>query len=345
MKKLDKTRLSGLEGLRAISCIAIILLHIQKNTQYNISGYVYNNIIGTFAWPVYIFLIISGFGMCLGYLDKFKEGGVDLELFYKKRYSKILPFFALLIAINIIIDFSLTNVYEGALESTLAFGLLPNNNLNVIGVSWTLGVIFLFYMLFPFFTVLVKNKKRTWILLLITSFIHILCTIHFITDKFVGADFISEIQHSSFIYLLPLFFIGALIYHYLPRIRAFDKAQKAVLLIITAIIAVASYIPTGVADYSFFSKAILSSLLVVCAISFNNSKLLTNKPMQYIGSISFEMYLSHMIVFRLLEKLHLLYVFGDNIFSYLFVVFSTILILAIGLKIYKVVFSKISNTV
>ncbi len=343
MKMYDRTRLSGLEGLRGMSCIAIILLHIQKNTQYNISGYIYNNIIGTLAWPVYIFLIISGFGMCLGYLKKFKEGKVDLESFYKKRYLKILPFFIILIMVNIITELSLKNIGEGIIEATISFGLLPNNNLNVIGVSWTLGVIFLFYMLFPFFTVLVKNKKRTWALLFYTSIIHILCTLYFITDNYVGADYVSQIQHSSFIYLLPLFVAGALIYHYLPKIKAFNRGQKIILLCITAVIAVISYIPINITDYSFFLKAILSSLLIICAISFDKSKLLTNKLIQYIGSISFEMYLSHMIIFRLLEKIHLLYVFGDNVFSYIFTSLLVIIILIIGLKIYRVLYKKFSD--
>lgn len=45
---------------------------------------------------------------------------------------------------------------------TLCQGLLPNMRIEVIGVSWTLAVIFVFYMLFPFFCFLIGNKKRAW---------------------------------------------------------------------------------------------------------------------------------------------------------------------------------------
>lgn len=40
---------------------------------------------------------------------------------------------------------SVTNFYDATMEFLLIYGFLPNNALNVIGVSWTLGVIFTFY--------------------------------------------------------------------------------------------------------------------------------------------------------------------------------------------------------
>ncbi len=94
--------------------------------------------------------MISGFGIFCGYYEKFKNGSIDLNSFYTKRYKKILPFFITLILIDVIMERSLDHVIQGLTEATLVFGLLPNNQPDVIGVCWTLGVIFLFYMLFPF---------------------------------------------------------------------------------------------------------------------------------------------------------------------------------------------------
>lgn len=41
----------------------------------------------SFTHLVLLFLMISGFGMCVGYLEKFQKGSVDLEKFYKRRYE------------------------------------------------------------------------------------------------------------------------------------------------------------------------------------------------------------------------------------------------------------------
>ena len=182
-------------------------MHIRVNTNYTIgmavgtgvnelavtteavtmgvSNFLYNHFIPAFTWLVYLFLMISGFGMCAGYLRKFQgifqngsqgreqnDDGVDLETFYFKRYAKILPFFGFLLIIALLIEPSLTNFYEATMEVTLLYGLLPNNTMNVLGVCWTLGVIFLFYLMFPAVTVLMKSRKRAWMALAISLWIN-----------------------------------------------------------------------------------------------------------------------------------------------------------------------------
>lgn len=133
-----------------ISCFGIIAMHIRASSSYEINGYFYNEIIPSWTQFVPLFLLISGFGMFCGYYDGIRNGTIDINLFYSKRYKKILPFFSVLIIIDVLLEHSISHLIEGITEITLVFGLLPNNKLSVIGVGWTLGVIFLFYMLFPF---------------------------------------------------------------------------------------------------------------------------------------------------------------------------------------------------
>lgn len=76
--------------LRTISCLGIMMMHIQVNTNYNISGSIWLNVIPSFTWLVFLFLMISGFGMCAGYLQKFHSNVISLEDFYIRRYKKIL---------------------------------------------------------------------------------------------------------------------------------------------------------------------------------------------------------------------------------------------------------------
>ena len=96
-------------------------------------------------------------------LRKGSQRKVDFNTFYGKRYKKTLPFFAFLLLIAIVMERSPETFMEAAAESTLMFGLLPNNELGTIGVSWTLGVIFLFYFLFPFIVFLTYTRKRAFL--------------------------------------------------------------------------------------------------------------------------------------------------------------------------------------
>lgn len=62
---------------------------------------------------------------------------------------------------------------------------------------------------------------------------------------------------------------------------------------------------------------ILYSFWLFYAIGVD-SKILGNKIMSFLSGISLEIYLSHMFVFRFMEKLHVQYLFGeDNWVSYI----------------------------
>lgn len=193
-----RDRYDNLDGLRALSCIAIIAMHIKANADYQIDSVVYRCIIGKWGHLVALFLMISGFGMFCGYYEKFKSGEINLNSFYTKRYKKILPFFITLIVI--VIDRSLEHVIQGFTEATLVFGLLPNNQPDVIGVCWTLGVIFLFYMLFPYVVYLCWNKRRAIKAFVVSIIISLFCSAYFFADKFVVEGFV---PHHSFLYCAP----------------------------------------------------------------------------------------------------------------------------------------------
>lgn len=156
---MEKNHYGAIDGLRTIACIGIVMMHIEANNTYEISGFLYEQIIPSFTNFVFLFMVISAFGMCCGYFDRILNNQISLEDFYIKRYKKILPFFAILVLLDIGISRSKGALIEGFADITLLFGLFPND-IEVIGVGWFLGLIFAFYLIFPFFCVLVKNKKR-----------------------------------------------------------------------------------------------------------------------------------------------------------------------------------------
>ena len=331
---------NSIDGLRALSCLGIIIMHVNGNSSYQLQGnYINDTVLPSFTWLVYLFLIISGFGMCAGYLNKFQNGSVDLESFYKRRYAKILPFFGLLLIIALFTEHNLNAVYEASVEVFMMHGFLPNNSVSVVGVCWTLGVIFVFYLLFPAFSVLMKTKKRAWISFLISLWISFVCNQYFFTEKFVVDKFNPR---TSFIYCLPLFIGGGIIYLYRDKIKAFCSKFRWIALSICILSIILWYvIPIANTTIRNIESIVLFCFLLSYAIGVD-SKFLSNKLMKFLSGISMEMYLAHMVIFRIIEKANLLYLFGNSgIGGWLSLITAfilTVIVLIIFIQCYKFAF-------
>lgn len=339
---MKKEYFKNIDGLRTISCIAIIMMHVKANTSYSINGIFFNNVINSFTWLVYLFLMISGFGICAGYLDKFTNDEINLEKFYFKRYKKILPFFIFLILINIVYEFSSENIYDALMETTLLYGFLPNLELNVIGVSWTLGIIFLFYIFFPFLSVFLKTKKKAWFSLIISLILNYLCENYYFSSNFVTSTFTAR---HNFLYCLPIFIAGCLIYLYRNDLKKMLNNKKIYYLIFLILLIIGYYIiPNNILNLNihFYKCFIICAFILIYSISFK-SVVLNNKATTFIGKISMEMYLAQMIIFRLIEKMGILYIFGSNYISLIMAYILLIILLVIFIKMFYYFFNKLKG--
>lgn len=207
---MEKKRYDSIDGLRTIACIGIVMMHIKANNSYEISGFIYEEVISSFTNFVFLFMVVSAFGMCCGYCDKVLNNEISMESFYAKRYHKILPFFAVLVLLDVVMSPSKEALIEGLADITLLFGLFPNN-ISVIGVGWFLGLIFAFYLIFPFYCVLTKNRKRAWIAFGVSVLMS------YIFGSYFG------IGRTNIVYCLPYLITGGLIYLYRNELEQFSR--------------------------------------------------------------------------------------------------------------------------
>lgn len=326
----------ALDGLRGVSCICIVMMHMRAASHYALGGYFWNSIIGTWEITVFLFLMLSSFGMCVGYYDRFMEKTIDIEIFYARRYKKLLPFFAVVLFIDVLsVKGEISHVIEAFMKMTMLFGLLPNNALETVGVSWTIGMIFVFYLLFPFFIFVIGNKRRAWISFAIALLIHYACFGYFYTEKFVDT---TKFNHNTcFIGYSVVFVAGGLLYLYRDAIRRFGCNHRLLMLIGCVLATVLYYIsPDSIIglDIRTIKRMILFAMVISYGISAEKS-LLCSKPMRYMGSISMEIYLAHMAVYRAIEKSHILDVLGNGVISYIACVLLVILGLLVFIEIYK----------
>lgn len=270
-----------------------------------------NGIIGTMGELTLLFMMVSAFGMCCGYYERMKAGQMKPSEFYKKRYMRVLPFFALLVCLDLIMSPSWASVAEGFSDVTLVFGLYPDTGIKVIGVGWFLGTIFVFYMLFPFFTFLLDNKRRAWMVLALAIIWQLLMVYYY------------GVKGNKYIlYTAPYFIIGGLIYLYRDLIITFFEKRsimKWIGMVVCLLLTILFYTVPEIHKTLFgrdLPRIILYAAWLCYAIS-TSQWLLNNRVTAYLSGISMEIYLCHMVMFRVVEKIHIERFIADNNLNYI----------------------------
>lgn len=89
-RKIANNRYPGLDVVRVIAIAGIVLMHVLANGNYDLSGFLFEKVIGTAGNFTILFMMVSAFGMCCGYYEKFKAGTINIEAstcFRSSRYK------------------------------------------------------------------------------------------------------------------------------------------------------------------------------------------------------------------------------------------------------------------
>jgi peptidoglycan/LPS O-acetylase OafA/YrhL len=196
--------------LKATAILLIVFGHIDNNlTNYELVRLLgeYNGIIG-----LSIFFFISGF--LLSQTDSVIKSMKDIKKFYMKKCIRIFPLYWVALA-SLIIIFGLwqinpghVNPYNFSLDNLLLhfFGLQGIFPYNSIQSMWFVGVIVLFYLLYPIIVYLSKNLFETFIvssgILILLVILHVFLGLININGLlyypvFITGIFINQIAYSS----------------------------------------------------------------------------------------------------------------------------------------------------
>ena len=219
-------------------------------------------------------------------------------------------------------NLSLNSVIEGIADITLVYALLPNASISVLGVGWFLGIVFLFYMIFPFYCFWMRSKKNAWLTFAVCVFYNLSEQLYFLDSSHVVEGYQS---HTNFLFCSVFFCAGGLIYLYRNEFMVYVKKYRYGYLLVILLMTIASFYAwpqiSGLVEP--FVCLIVFSLWIIYAISVE-SIVLNNKWVTFISGISLEIYLCHMFVYRILEKMHILYILGRGYLAYVSMVFVTL---------------------
>jgi peptidoglycan/LPS O-acetylase OafA/YrhL len=185
------------------------------------------------------------------------------------------------------------------------------NDISVVGVGWFLGIIFLFYMLFPFFVFLMDNKRRAWITMGVVVLLFFSVKFYFHPVK--GTSF----GNDSFMRFAPIFMIGGLVYLYREKFVNLSMCFRWILRILTIGYTTWFFVfPEMRFSLSNLVMYVLWILYAVSEVSLKRRTLLNNQVMAFFSGISMEIYLCHMMFFRVVEKFHFEKIILDNDMNY-----------------------------
>lgn len=315
-------RYEALDGVRAIAAIGIVMMHVLANlTSKPDMGYVTETVIPYFTNFTLMFMMVSGFSMCCGYYERVKRGEMSPNDFYGKRYKRLLPFFALMVVLDVVVEPSWDTLCQGLADLTLCFNLL-NVQIDVIGVGWFIGTVFVFYLLFPFFVFLLHTRKRGWLTLLAV-----------LLFSYLASSYFHVSGRANIVYSAPFFVIGGMSYLYKVEICGLVHRYNTWVLFFNIVVTcLLFYFDLQGSGWGVLGNCLLFGLWLFYAIGAKN-RFLSNRYMSFLSGISLEIYLSHMLFFRIVEKMHVDKIFDDANLLY----WVTLVLVLIGTVVFSYV--------
>ena len=158
-------RLGGLDGLRALAAIAVVIHHVAFDSGATFRQ-PFTQLLARADIGVSIFFVLSGFLLYRPFIARLLDGRAapNSKEFWLKRFFRLYPAYWVAMAVMLIVGGIRVRGPIGlVLSATLTHGYHPRRAIAGITQSWTLVTEIAFYVMLPFFYRLTVRfgRKRT----------------------------------------------------------------------------------------------------------------------------------------------------------------------------------------
>ncbi len=322
LKSLSKSQqFKSLDGLRAIAILLVLVTHICQR----IPGVSYIRWNVEWATPLYngwvgvdLFFVLSGFLIGHALIKALKNNAFSVINFYIQRFFRIIPAYFVVIALIVLLQHFHHQAYLPEFHQKdilLNLGLVTDYFASNIGIpSWSLSIEEHFYLLLPFFLILIrKTETRTqWIILLIfAALIARMLTyrIYSIGENFPNAA-LMKIIYYPFHNRMDALAVGvlvALLFDYVTDSRLFRLISCSLGGLLVGFVLLTGALQGGffytTIQYTLICLGFGGILMSVLKSTSGNSKVqavLSSFFWVPIARISYSVYLTHLLVIAIL---------------------------------------------
>lgn len=295
-------QLQGLSIIRTIAAFSVLFGHMYLFGTWGVSE-------AQRAWlpeiclPVTTFFVLSGFLITWGLLRVYdKAADIDIKNTYQRRAKRILPLYY----IGIAVGFGALLLLGGHLEGNPTWLLLWFPNIShVLGTTpfplwhyWYLGTDIMFYLWFPW---IVKYGRR-YLLQIVVGICAGWMLLKFASYTFLGKGFLYRFVSVTQFDTIMLGSIGAILFY-----EGRDWLQNIcgslwfAIVIWVLFLTTQLWVPMLPSPICAEVIAVISLALILSAIC--GHPVLENKFTQYIGKLSYGIYIFHPIVIYALSTL------------------------------------------
>ncbi len=364
---MDKQKIyfPNLNGLRFIAAFLVIIHHIEQLKWISkldtlLGDIPFVGVIGKLG--VVLFFVLSGFLITYLLLAEEKTfDDISIKKFYMRRILRIWPLYFLIIILAIFIlpyiklftlnGFDINKVHSDLATKLILYALfLPNIVLSMIGVipyashTWSIGTEEQFYVVWP---VLIKYLKKNRIVLMIIIIVSYLMIRFFlanpISDFMPYKKIIREFWSTFNIDCMAIGGVfGILLFRndrFLPLIKN-NLIFYFSLAFVSFLMIKGVYIPYIQAE--FFS--VFFGIIILNFAANENIKIsLENKYFNYLGNISYGLYMYHPIGIMMAINLAVTIGYPSNWLIYPVSLILTILIAGLSYKYFETYFLKFKH--
>ena len=308
--------LPSIDSLRALAVLAVIIYHVDVN-------YLPGGFLG-----VDLFFVLSGYLISSLIIKEYrKTGSLNLYNFYIRRARRLLPAVYFMITVGLVVMVLFNEVLLRKSHLDAIFGYIYSSNwwyifhkldyFDSFGAQspfkhlWSLAIEEQFYMIFPLLFLLVNSKKKSkdGTYKLNKNFLYVVLGL--ILVSLIAHILLFDINNISRIYFgtdtrafsLLVGVVGAILYP-MERLHSKVTPQQNMIYSVVSLASIATLITVMVytSEYNtwlyrggFLLVAILGLIVIISSGKQHTlmSKLLSFKPIVFIGKISYSLYLWH----------------------------------------------------
>jgi peptidoglycan/LPS O-acetylase OafA/YrhL len=284
--------IKSLTGIRGIAALYVVIFHlVERNFGGHLDDFLTNGYLS-----VDFFFILSGFIMSMVHNEFSTNGGGNYSHFMFKRFVRIYPvYFFLLIVTLLIVKIASGNTENPVLFLINALLLQSLLGFNYISSSWSISTELFAYLIFPALLLFISKTKNITPIVILA-----LASLCYISVNNTILEFSVNVSSGwkSILRCLADYSLGVTSYVLFKNGIVINRLT--------------SYVLTAILVYFLMHRHVDVYIIILCAIIIPSlidsknfvSKVLSIKPVHYLGQISYSLYLVHSI---LLNQLHFVF--------------------------------------